>query len=113
MDVPTNMHRWMDFQVVYPRVMVLDRSKKMSLADAAQWYGVFVDKRRAHRALYDAEITAELVIPVLTGEYKKQVTVLKTSRDSKENSGYTIGDACGDIFRQFMTMTNNELQFAR
>lgn len=63
-------------------MMDLDRSQKMSLTDAAQWYGVFVDKKKAHRALYDAEITAELVIPVLTGEYKRQAAIIKPSQRS-------------------------------
>ena len=113
LSIPANMRRWMDFQVVYPRVMDLDRSKKMSLTDAAQWYGVFVDKKKAHRALYDAEITAELVIPLLTGEYKRQAAILKPSREVCTNTVFTLGDACGDVFRQFLAMSNNEVQFAR
>lgn len=111
-NIPNNMKRWLDFQAIYPRVMQLDRKKKMSLSDAAQWFGVEVDKRKAHRALYDAEITAELVIPVLTGEYKNQLEILRGSEE-RHDSGFTIGDACGAIFLKFMDCDSRELQCAR
>ena len=38
---------------------------------AAEWYGFSFDRKRAHRALYDAEVTAKLVRAILTGEYKE------------------------------------------
>lgn len=113
LSIPSNMRRWMDFQAIYPRVMQLDTKKKMSLSEAAQWFGVEVDKRKAHRALYDAEITAELVIPVLTGEYKKQLDLLRGAEDKEEDCGFTIGDACGAILLKFMEIEKRELQFAR
>ena len=110
---PKNMSRWVDFQVLYPRVMNLNKSKKMSLSEATQWYGISIDKKKVHRALYDAEITAELVIPVLSGEYKKQVRLLNAYRDNDYSSSFTLGDACNDVFRKFMSVSSNEIQFAR
>lgn len=112
-NIPGNMRRWMDFQVIYPRVMGLDEMRKMSLADAADWYGVYIDRSKAHRALYDAAITAELVRPVLTGEYKKQVEILHMVKDNKKESGYILGDAYGDMFMQLMNMTTQEVEYAR
>lgn len=111
--IPENMIRWMDFQVVYPKVMGLDISYKMSLANAAEWYGVEINKRKAHRALYDAEITAELVRPVLTGEYKKQAKLLHDSRSSKETVGNTLGESFNVIFQQFMKQSRDGLEHIR
>ena len=113
LGIPSNMRRWMDFQAVYPRVMGLDSSQKMSLELAAQWSGVLVDKKKAHRALYDAEVTAELLIPVLTGEYKKQAAIIKSTREVCANTGFVLGDVCGDMLQQFTKRSSNEMQFAR
>ena len=85
----------------------------MSLANAAEWYGVEINKRKAHRALYDAEITAELVRPVLTGEYRKQAKLLHDSRSSKETVGNTLGESFNVIFQQFMKQSSNSLEHIR
>ena len=96
----------MDFQPVFPRLMEIRQQKNlMSLHEAAEWYGVDFNTKSAHRALYDAEITAELVQPVLTGEYISQRDCLKEiirSDDSEETSGgLCLGEMCGNIFAMF------------
>ena len=105
-EFPSNMRRWMDFQPVFPRLMEIRQQKNlMSLHEAAEWYGVDFNTKSAHRALYDAEITAELVQPVLTGEYISQRDCLKEiirSDDSEETSGgLCLGEMCGNIFAMF------------
>lgn len=54
---PTNITRWVDFQLLFPRLMGLNHNVQMSLHDAANWYGAEIDCKLAHRALYDAEVT--------------------------------------------------------
>lgn len=111
---PINMSRWIDFQMVYPRLMGLSSNNKMSLKDAADWHGVFIDTRKAHRALYDSEVTSELVISVLTGQYKVQKEILHISRrDTTAESGVTLGDLYKDFFAQFQIPGNNEVEYVR
>ena len=74
---PPNFRRWMDFQPIFPRLMEINTVGRLSLTMAAQWYGIEMDTKKAHDALYDAEITAELIAPFLTGEYKVQRDCLK------------------------------------
>ena len=62
---PENMKRWLDFQAVFSRLPGLeDAPRQMSLHDAADRFGIKFDEKGAHRALYDAEKTTELLIPV-------------------------------------------------
>lgn len=115
---PSNMTRWLDFQVLFPRLMELtNRTGQMSLHEAAEWYGVDFNKRGAHRALYDAKVTTELVTPVLTGEYISQRDCLKRTvrRDTadKESDGFSLADLCGSFFSQFISNENAEPEFAR
>ena len=49
---PTNMSRWMDFQIIYPRIMEIKQYKRlMSLREAAEWYGISFDQKGAHLSL--------------------------------------------------------------
>ena len=111
------MHRWMDFQVVFPKLMEIRQYKNlMSLHEAAEWYGVSFAQRGAHRALYDAKITTELVVPVLTGEYIEQRECLKSiiHRDKEEKtSGFCLADLCSSFFGQFLTDEHCELKYVR
>lgn len=102
-EFPSNMKRWMDFQFVFPRLMEIQQENNlMSLREAAEWYGVDFNTKSAHRALYDAEITAQLVQSVLTGEYISQRKYLKKiiRGDNSEGTfgGLCLGDMCGNIF---------------
>lgn len=112
--MPDNMKRWMDFQLVFPRVMKIGgRRRKMALKDAATWYGVIVDSRNAHRALYDAEITTELVIPILSGEYIKQVGAINRNMIKEQREEVCLGDVFGSVFAQLLQGMNQELEGAR
>lgn len=97
-EVPPQLARWHNLQVTYPRLMGVGRGKGklMSLKEAATWYGVQVDPHCAHRALYDAQVTAALLRSVLTGEYRTQRRVLAgsiTSAERIETATSSIGDA--------------------
>lgn len=105
---PENITRWMDFQLLFPRLMGLNHDVMMSLYDAANWYGAEMDCKSAHRALYDAEITAELVRGVLTGEYIEVARNIhqyyKSANKAGEQciQGTCLGDLFGDIFRNLV-----------
>jgi len=75
--IPAQLGRWLDLQAVYPRIMQVGNGRRhMSLRDAADWYGVAMDSSKAHRALYDAQVTARMMSQLMTGEYLKQKRVL-------------------------------------
>ena len=102
-EVPAQMRRWLDLQAVYPRIIGVGNFKRrMSLRDAADWYGSGLDAGRAHRALYDAQVTAEMMSDLLTGDYRKlkaeleaAVPLRKTGQESVLSS--SIGAACAGL----------------
>ena len=78
-EFPSNMKKWTDLQAVYPRIMRLSkRHEKVALHIAAKENGIVFDEKKAHRALYDAERTAELLTQILSGEYKKRIEKMKS-----------------------------------
>ena len=99
---PQNMMEWMDFQAVYPKVMGISdlQKQQLSLHEAVERYGLDFDTSRAHRALYDAQKTAELLITVLDGSYKKQVRLIRQLLEERNASMGTLGDMFGDILIQ-------------
>lgn len=115
---PSNITRWVDFQIMFPRLMGLNQDSLMSLSDAATWYGADVDSKSAHRALYDAEVTSELGRGVLTGEYKEvSRNIHQYYRPSdmisdQSTSGVCLGDLLGDVFRKMMC-NENTVEFSR
>ena len=116
-DYPTNITLWLDFQVLFPRLMGLNQDVLMSLHDAANWYGAEMDCKSAHRALYDAEVTTELVRGVLTGEYKEVARNIHqyyrpaNKSDEQCDKGTCLGDLFGDIFRELMQ--DKQTEFSR
>lgn len=115
---PTNMSRWMDFQVLYPRLMEISQYKNlMSLHEAAEWSGVPFDQKGAHRALYDAKVTTDLVIPVLTGDYLSQRECLNSilCGDTKEekSAGFSLADLCNNFFDQFTLNDRSEPEYVQ
>ena len=107
---PENMKRWMNFQPIYYRLMRADSAKRcISLERAAQWYGMTVDEDKAHRALYDAKVTARLVRSVLTGEYIKQVETLNKELNDRRELKVSMGDVCADAFAKLLErLSDNE-----
>lgn len=68
---PTCLNRWMDFQALYPRMLGYPQRDQLSLRDACQMGRVKVDPAQCHGALYDAEVTTQLLIPILDGSYQQ------------------------------------------
>jgi inhibitor of KinA sporulation pathway (predicted exonuclease) len=102
--MPPNMTQWIDFQSEYYRVMELDSTcRQLSLHKAAEQFGIIMDERKSHSALYDAKITAELLILILNGDYREQREYLrKTTAVELEDHSFTLGDACGNVLKQFL-----------
>lgn len=75
---PGNMKKWTDLQAIYPRIMGhSNRRSRVALHAAAGECGIEFDSKKAHRALYDAEKTAELLRYILTGEYRDHVRKMR------------------------------------
>ena len=102
--IPDNMTKWVDFQSEYFKAMDLDSScRQLSLHKAAEQFGIVMDDKKTHSALYDATVTAELLIPILNGDYKEQREYLKKSNTMElEDHSFTLGDACGNVLKQFL-----------
>lgn len=103
-QIPANMTQWIDFQSEYYKAMELDSScRQLSLHKAAEHFGIVMDDKKTHSALYDATVTAELLIPILNGDYKEQREYLKKSNAMElEDHSFTLGDACGNVLKQFL-----------
>ena len=100
---PENMKRWMNFQPIYFRLMRADSGRRcISLEQAAQWFGMTMDEDKAHRALYDAKVTARLVRSVLTGEYRKQAETLNKELNDRRKLKVSMGDVCADAFAKLL-----------
>ena len=103
--------------MLFPGLMGLSHESLMALHEAANWYGVDMDFKSAHRALYDAEITCELIRGVLTGEYKEVARNIHQyynplqKIDKQSPHGNCLGDLFGDVFRSFSI--NNQVEFSR
>lgn len=105
---PDNMRRWLDFQKVFPRMMNIANDRRaIALKEAAKYFGIAVDGSKAHDALYDAEITAQILIPFLDGEYKNQVQCLYSfTHDDEDRS--TLGDSCGGVLAELLRQMQSE-----
>ena len=102
--IPANMSKWVDFQTEYFKAMDLDLScRQLSLHKAAEQFGIIMDEKKTHSALYDATVTAELLIPILNGDYKEQREYLKRSSTMEvADHSFTLGDVCGNVLKQFL-----------
>lgn len=111
--IPSNMNDWVDFQAVYTETMELsDKNGQLSLHAAAEQFGILMDDKTSHSALYDAEITTELIIPILSGEYRYQAELLQKSvLKEPESSGFSLGDSCSGVLQQLLLQLN-EQEFA-
>ena len=69
--------------------MGMDSSRKVALGVAADWCGIANDRSSAHRALYDAQVTAELFRMMAAGECAEH-----RARVAAELEGGRRGDAC-------------------
>lgn len=99
LDVATLPSRWLDIQRVYPRLMGI-RRRRVKLEEAASWCGITFDTSRAHHALYDAQMTAELFRMMLSGDLQAQHQAIATQvkRPEEEKSlSSSIGGRCDGL----------------
>ena len=98
-EVPSQLRRWMDLQTVYPRVMGINYKRHLSLEDAAGWYGIEVDSASAHRALYDARVTSEFLVELLTGGFEEHRLAMQQAmgRLGSHSCTTNIGSACSAL----------------
>ncbi|MDD6651226.1 MAG: exonuclease domain-containing protein [Eggerthellales bacterium] len=112
-EVPRQLRRWLDLQVVYPRVLGVGDGRKMRLSTAADWYGAEVDSDKAHRALYDARVTAELMRQIMTGSFMDQKRALESAMKPASNPlSSKLGDACSSLAALKASLLAAEAQFA-
>ena len=94
-NFPEKNSRWLDLQKIYPRFMDVGNGKCMALHVAADWYGIQVSEEELHGALYDAQVTAELLASLITKDYLKQkhtlAEVMPDAKDAKATT-FSIGD---------------------
>lgn len=90
--------RWLDIQRLYPRLMGTGNRRKVALGEAADWCGIANDKASAHRALYDAQMTAEIFRMMAAGECAEHRARVQAELHHKEESCATsIGAQCGGL----------------
>ena len=88
--------RWLDIQRLYPRLYGIPR-QMVALERACLNCGIPYEERSAHRALYDAKVTAELFQMMRSGDMRFQraryEAELRRSQESTTLSS-SIGDRC-------------------
>ena len=100
---PANMNVCKDAQKIYSKAMgCFDRGRALSLRKAAEQFGIIMDQKKSHSALYDAKVTAQLVSYIKNGEYKTQIPALKKASVSKNEQVFSIGEACGSLLSLFL-----------
>lgn len=98
---PTSFKRWLDFQRVFPRMMQFPYTQShIALTEAVKYFNIYIDNKKVHGALYDAEITTALLIDFLNGSYKKTAEYIKELTQPK-SIGNTIAELCGGEFADF------------
>ena len=63
---------WADLRAFYTSIMDVGSHGRVSLGDAAAWFGIDFDEStgHAHSALADARVTAKLLKQVIDGDYR-------------------------------------------
>lgn len=92
--------RWMDIQRLYPRLMGMVDKRRVSLGEAADWCGIDNDKASAHRALYDAQVTAELFRMMAAGEcaeHRARLAAEMERAKGETSFSASIADRCGGL----------------
>ena len=107
-EFPEALLDWTDFQAEYPKYLGYSQNRCFSLKDAAKLIGTSIIPSRAHRALYDAQVTAQLVLFALTEEYKHYTSRVNDVMDRNHSTmTYSIGDACGSKLAALLARLND------
>lgn len=92
--------RWLDIQRLYPRLMGQASKRKVALGEAADWCGIANSRTPAHRALYDAQMTAELFRMMAAGDCAEQharVEAELARAQERSSCSSSIADRCGGL----------------
>ena len=101
--MPENMMDWVDFQKMFPKVTGIHTERQLALEYAAELAGVDFDEAAAHRALYDARVTAEIAHIVLSGEYKERMkNVTGVLKSTIETSTASMAEKLGPKYAELM-----------
>lgn len=90
-EFPVNMHRWMDFQKVYGRLIGI--RQQLSLKNALGSAENKFDSENMHSALYDALQTADLLKMTVSREAFQERTHIVRSVMSNIHEGFGMGSA--------------------
>lgn len=107
--------RWLDIQRLYPRLMGMERTRKIALGEAADWCGIANDKASAHRALYDAQMTAELFCMMAAGEcaeHHKRVEAELAKASEANSCSASIASRCGGLAELMAALAAQEAHAA-
>lgn len=88
--------RWLDIQRLYPRLLGMSKTRrKVALGEAADWCGIEHDTKSAHRALYDARMTADVFLMMASGEFAEHRARVKEELGrEQEICASSIGAQC-------------------
>lgn len=101
--IPENMRDWVDFQKMFPEATGLHTQRQLALEYAAEMAGVDYDESSAHRALYDARVTAEIVYIVLSGEYRERMkNVTGVLKNTVETGTASMAEKLGPKYQELM-----------
>ena len=107
LKLPGNIAEFEDVQRMHFEKLGIEISyKHMALSKAALQYGITINSKKCHSALYDAEITAEIFLFLQTGRYLKQAALLRNAAREKTGqsvSGFLLGDLCKELFESMNT----------
>lgn len=108
--------RWLDIQRLYPRFMeTSSRRRLVALGDAADWLGIANERASAHRALYDAQVTADIFRMMASGECAAHRERLASELDAAaadEACSASIGEQCGGLADLLSALKRKEEQGA-
>ena len=94
-EMPAFMARRLDLQRVWQRMNGLPDAKQMSLKNAATYSGVVFSEESAHRAMYDTEITVELLNYLVSGEYlRMRERIKEMMQDNNSRMTSSLGSLC-------------------
>ena len=101
--------RWLDIQRIYPRLMGMDRRRRVALGEAADWCGIPNDRASAHRALYDAKMTAEIFLMMAAGECAEHhARVEEELGREAESCAASIGAQCVGLAELLLQLRQQE-----
>jgi inhibitor of KinA sporulation pathway (predicted exonuclease) len=93
--------RWLDIQRLYPQLMGMENHRrKIALGEAADWLGIANERTSAHRALYDAQVTAEIFRMMAAGEcaeHRRRVDEEFESAASGAVCSASIAERCSGL----------------